>query len=70
MFLAIMTVTPMVWPKLLYGNRGRRIVYAMMAFMVVFGLLLILLPSQVIPNFYGSTGSVLSYLQSSPWATR
>ena len=63
MFLAIMTVVPIIWPKTLFGNRGRLIVYGMIGFIVVFGFLMVLLPAEVIPDFYGSTGWVnLSFL--------
>lgn len=56
MFLGIMTLVPTVWPSVLMGNRGRRAVLGMIAFVVVFWLFMITIPATTIDHYYGSTG--------------
>jgi hypothetical protein len=60
MFLGIMTVLPILCPRYASGRRGRLIVLAMVAFVVVFMLTMVLIPGKVIPQYYGSTGCVVS----------
>lgn len=56
MFLGIMTLVPTMWPSVLMGNRGRRAVLGMIAFVVVFWLFMITIPATTIDHYYGSTG--------------
>src|ERR1700733_5056459 len=58
MFLAIMTVIPAIWPNALSLTTGRKIVLGMVAFVIVFWLLMIAIPATTIKKYYGSTGYV------------
>ncbi|KAF8305771.1 hypothetical protein DL93DRAFT_2089256 [Clavulina sp. PMI_390] len=59
MFLGIMTVLPTIWPAAMLGDgmrRAKRVVWGMVAFVVVFWLFIITIPATTVDHYYGSTG--------------
>ena len=61
MFLAIMTLLPILFPSLLHSRNqscGRRIVLGMILFVGVFQVMVIVVPEKTAGHVYGSTGYV------------
>ena len=58
MFLAIMTLIPTVRPTTLSPATGQRIVLGIIAFVILFLLLMITIPAKTLDNYYGPTGYV------------
>jgi len=58
MFLAIMTLIPTVRPTALSPATGQIIVLGIIAFVVLFLLLMITIPATTLDNYYGPAGYV------------
>lgn len=56
MFLAIMTILPVIRPSILPGGGGHKIVWGMVGFVIAFMLIMITIPASTIDHYYGSTG--------------
>ena len=66
MFLAIMTLIPTIRPTALSPATAQRIVLGMIAFVILFLLLMITIPAKTLDNYYGPTG----YVWCSPFFIR